>query len=162
MPVSGHAPLPEVTELRLTRDGGWLHDGDPVRHEGLARLLHRSIARAADGSLVVTTGRDAAPISCEDAPFSVRTIDWHSGELVLSDESREPIARREFVVDHQQRVRCAVKGGAFWALLSRSATQGLLGTLGDDGRLHPPGGACGLTVLTPDPRDWSAPPSFGN
>jgi hypothetical protein len=137
--------------LFLSRDGAWYHDGERVRHPRLAALLHRSIARR-DGGLVVTTGRDVLPFTAEDAPFFVRTLS--ADALVLSDDSREPLAPRDFLIDDDGRVRCRVKSDAFWALLSRSATQILLAQLDADGRLPTPAGACSLTPTAP--RDWGS------
>jgi hypothetical protein len=71
---------------------------------------------------VVTTGRDVAPLACEDAPFVVRTIsrDGPRAHLVLSDDAREEIGGRAFVIDQENRVRTVVKDGQFWALLENS------------------------------------------
>jgi hypothetical protein len=149
--------------LFLARDGRWFHDGDPIRHERLAALLHRCLARDASGRVIVTTGRDVLPVACEDAPYVVRTlsVDGARAELVLSDETREPIGGRRFVVDANHRVRCPVKAGAFWAVLSRSATQTVLSWLDEDGILRAPDGACTLTPAVTG-CDWSALPQDGN
>lgn len=135
--------------LFLSRAGRWYHDGDPVEHAGLEGLLHRSIARAADGSLIVTTGRDVVTFVAEDAPFIVRTIE--DDALVLSDDTREPLISAghatAFFIDDVGHVRCPVKQGAYWALMSRSATQILLALID----------ATGSLTLTPTQmRDWSA------
>lgn len=128
--------------LFLDRHGAWFHDGDPVRHARLAALLHRSIARDPAGHLIVTTGRDAQPFVAEDAPLLVRTLD--GDDLVLSNETRAPLGDRPLYIDDDGRVRVAV--GAFWALLSRSATQIVIEQKGPE-RLQP-----GLRC------DWSQPP----
>jgi hypothetical protein len=147
--------------LFLSRRGAWYHDGDRVRHAGLEGLLFRSIARADDGALIVTTGRDVLPFFAEDAPFLVRTLGRAGDDLALrlSDESEEAIALRPFVIDDRGRVRCVVKGGRFWALLSRSATQLLLELVDDLGRLRTPRGACSLTPTSKT--DWASPPHPG-
>lgn len=168
--------------LFLSRRGAWYHDGDRLRHLGLESLLWKSIARASDGGLIVTTGRDRLPFLAEDAPFVVRTLGRAAtgrddagrtgaasdagdaedrGEvddiaLVLADGSEEAVARRSFFIDDDGRVRCPVKGGRFWALLSRSATQLLLELVDDEGRIVTPAGPC---ALTPAPAwRWSDPP----
>jgi hypothetical protein len=64
----------EKTGLFLDGSGRWFHDGEPVRHARLAALLSRSIARAEDGSLIVTTGRDRLPFVALDTPLHVRTL----------------------------------------------------------------------------------------
>ena len=131
--------------LFLSRAGRWFHDGDPVEHAGLEGLLHRSIARAADGSLIVTTGRYVLPFVAEDAPFIVRTLEGL--DLVLSDDSREPLAGRTLFIDDVGHIRCPVKRGAYWGLMSRSATQITVAQTGDER---------GLTLTPTKMRDWSA------
>ena len=130
--------------LFLSKEGRWFHDGDAVKHAGLEGLLHRSIARANDGSLIVTTGKDVLPFVAEDAPFIVRTLEGDA--LVLSDGTREPIPDT-LLIDDVGHIRCPVKRGAYWGLMSRSATQILVALL--DSALPP--------TLTPTQmRDWSA------
>lgn len=146
--------------LFLSRRGGWYHDGQRVRHRGLEGLLHRSIARAADGSLIVTTGRDTLAFTAEDAPVVVRTLgrDPLTGDvtLELSDGTAEGVALRGFTIDDLGRVRCAVRAREFWGILSRSATQLLLELVDDDGRVRTALGACALSPTTP--QDWSIRP----
>ena len=146
--------------LFLARSGVWFHDGDRVGHKGLEALLHRAVARAPDGSLVVTTGFDRASFVAEDAPWHVRTIEGE--ELVFADGHREPCAGRTFWLDDEGRVRCASRAGPFWALLSRTATQLLLahveeGSGGEPLRVALAGGVCPLRLTSP--RDWSAIPA---
>lgn len=118
--------------LFLARDGTWFHDGQGVHHERLAALLHRSIARRDDGVLVVTTGVDVVPFVAEDAPYLVRTVRVLEATLVLSDGSEEVLAS-PLHVDAAGRVRVRVKGGRFWALLSRSASQVVMSGLDEHG-----------------------------
>ncbi len=115
--------------LFLSRRGNWFHDGQRVGHERLEALLHGSIARADDGSLVVTTGRDVMAFVAEDAPFVVVAVD---GDVaVLDDGSREVV--RDVVVGADDRWRMRVKNGGFWALFNKSAAQTLERALSDDG-----------------------------
>lgn len=141
--------------LFLARSGVWFHDGDRVRHRGLSTLLHHGIGRDAAGSLVVTTGRDVEPFVSEDAPLHVRTLE--GGVLVFADGAREPCAGRTFLIDDEGRVRCASQRLPLWALLSRTATQLLVATLDDGGRLQVPDGPCPLERTLP--RAWDAPPT---
>lgn len=115
--------------LFLSRKGNWFHDGQRVGHERLEALLHGAIARDAAGGLIVTTGRDVLAFVAEDAPFAVVAVD---GEFaILDDGSREVVA--DVVVGGDDRWRMRVKGGAFWALFSKSAAQTLERALADDG-----------------------------
>ena len=144
--------------LFLSRRGAWYHDGTRVRHARLEALLHASIAREPHGGLIVTTGRDSLPFVSEDAPLQVRTLRHTPDDLVLllSDGREEPVAGRAFFMDAAGRVRCAVRGGAFWALVSRSAGQTLLASLDAQGeRILTPGRSCPVREATLV--DWTAP-----
>jgi hypothetical protein len=146
--------------LFLSRRGNWFHDGDRLRHQGLVGLLDRSVARANDGSLVVTTGKDVLSFACEDCPVFVRAVDRDGADLiaVLSTGRREPIDGALMIgADHRFRSTC--HGGDLWALWTRAAQQTLEPLLqqGDDGvalvhgeRSHP--------MVTLD-TDWSQVPT---
>lgn len=116
--------------LFLSRKGNWFHDGQRVGHERLEALLTASIARAADGSLMVTTGRDVLAFVAEDAPVFVVAVD--GDDAVLNDGSREAV--KDVVVGADHRWRMRVKNGAFWALFNKSAAQTLEAGLDDDGQ----------------------------
>ena len=136
--------------LFLSRKGNWFHDGQRVGHERLEALLHGSIARDAAGSLIVTTGRDVLAFVAEDAPFAVVAVD---GDVaVLDDGSREAVG--DVVVGPDDRWRMRVKGGAFWALLSKSAAQTLERALSDDGAALVLG-ARRVPVTTTQKSSWS-------
>ncbi|MEW5847216.1 MAG: hypothetical protein AB2A00_00330 [Myxococcota bacterium] len=98
--------------LYLRRDGTWLEDGEEVTHPRLAALLHRSIARAPDGSLVVTTGRDVRPIACEDLPLRVLWVDLPGDDVLLhlSNERTEPLKPESLLVDVDDSWRCLADG----------------------------------------------------
>ncbi|MDP2344831.1 MAG: DUF1285 domain-containing protein [Deltaproteobacteria bacterium] len=140
--------------LYLSRRGNWFHDGERVRHERLAALLSGSIARADDGGLVVTTGRDTVAFAAEDAPLFVLSVDVDAGgiTLLLSDRSREALA--DVVVGPDDRLRAPVRERRFWALFSRSAGQLLEPFVVDEGLVVGsrtwPIRACSV--------DWSRPP----
>lgn len=122
--------------LFLARDGTWFHDGRAIHHERLAALLHRSITRDDSGALIVTTGRDVLPFVAEDAPFVVRALHVGDARLTLSDGTEEPLSAPVYV-DDDGRIRVRIKGGRFWAVLSRSAAQILMSGVDDDGaRVH--------------------------
>jgi hypothetical protein len=140
--------------LFLSRRGAWYHDGDRVKHAGLEGLLHRSIARDDAGKLLVTTGRDKMSFVAEDAPFFLRTL--VDGRFLLSDGTLDDAAA--LTIDDDGRIRASVKGGAFWALASRGAAQGIAALVDADGRLRLRSGVLALTPITP--RDWSQAPAF--
>jgi hypothetical protein len=143
--------------LYFTRRGNWFHDGQRVRHERLAGLLSRSVARDADGRLIVTTGRDVLPFVAEDAPIVVRTIaiDTSSIVLHLSDGTEEHLDGA-VVVDDDGQLRTPVRGRLFWARFSRAARQGLEPWFVDEAHLAVGGRTWDVVAATS--RTWSAAP----
>jgi hypothetical protein len=158
--ASETTPAPSE-QLVLRQDGRWSHDGQILRHERLSALLHRSIARDEEGRLMLTTGRDRLSFESEDAPYSVRTARVVDDDLVLvlSDGSEERLAPgAELLIDEKGRVRSRVKGGAFWALWRKPATQALTASLEErQGELSLPlaGGRAPLVAIE-GPRDWTS------
>jgi hypothetical protein len=143
--------------LFFSRRGNWFHDGQRIRHERLAGLLSRSVDRDAAGALVVTTGRDTVPFVAEDAPLIVRmlVVDAEGITLHLSDDSSEHLAAA-VCIDDAGSVRVPVRGGRFWALLSRGARQGLEPLFIDEGHLALGGRTWDVVVV--DQRRWDEPP----
>jgi hypothetical protein len=78
-------------EIRLTRGGIWLSDGEEITHQETVRLFHRSIHRETDG-YSIRIGKESKKIVVEDTPYFVLGLagSTRTGwELRLSDESRE-------------------------------------------------------------------------
>jgi hypothetical protein len=112
-------PTP-TSGLYLLADGTWLHDGDRVEHERLCALLHRSVALAADGTVVVTTGRDVLPFGFEDLPLRVLSIHAPPLRAVLSNERTEPLRAAQLEVDPNGSLRMRTSTG-LWARVTRQA-----------------------------------------
>ena len=55
--------------MRITRDGTWFHDGDPIRREAMTRLFSTVLRREEDGSHVLVTPAEKLTIDVELAPF---------------------------------------------------------------------------------------------
>lgn len=121
--------------LFFSRAGHWFHDGDRIFHAGLAGLLLRSVARADDGSLIVTTGRDTLPFVSEDAPLLAQRVDVDADGFGLSLSNGRSARAGWLALGADHRLRAPVDDGLFWALLSRSAGQSLepLLEVDDDG-----------------------------
>lgn len=145
--------------LFFSRYGHWFHDGDRILHAGLAGLLDRSVVRADDGGLIVTTGRDVLPFVAEDAPVIARRVDVTPDglRLVLSTSTEEALSWLGLGEDH--RLRAPVAQGRLWALLSRTAGQTLepLLEIDDDGRAWVIHGDHRHPVV-PLVADWRQPP----
>jgi uncharacterized protein len=129
-------PSPELIEklrrsgIRIDREGDFIHEGEPVRHEGLRRALFRWLDRLDDGRYVLRLDeRRFAYLDVEDTPLVVRALRVAlSGDTVslqLSDGAEEPLDPTTLTVDGQGILRCWVRGGRLEARLATSATAAL-------------------------------------
>ena len=76
--------------LVLHHDGRWSHDGQPILHRKLREHFDRSVRYLPEeGKYVVTLRHFRGEITPEEAAFFVRGFDLESGEIALSDGSRE-------------------------------------------------------------------------
>jgi hypothetical protein len=57
------------SEMRITRDGTWFHQGSPIGRETMVRLFSSILRREPDGSHVLVTPVEKLDIAVEDAPF---------------------------------------------------------------------------------------------
>lgn len=78
--------------LVLHHDGHFTHEGEPIRHERLRAHFERAVEYLPDEQkFIVRLGRFRGQVEVEEAGFFVRAIDLASGELTLSDGTREPL-----------------------------------------------------------------------
>jgi hypothetical protein len=76
----------------LHHDGRWSHEGQPIRHAKLREHFDRHVAFLPDErEYVVRLRHFRGQIEVEEAAFFVRAFDAASGELALSDGTREPL-----------------------------------------------------------------------
>jgi|JI10StandDraft_1071094.scaffolds.fasta_scaffold701038_2 hypothetical protein len=76
--------------LVLHHDGRFTHEGEPIRHRKLREHFDRSVEYLADAQkFIVRLGHFRGEIEVEEAGFFVRAIELASGEIALSDGSRE-------------------------------------------------------------------------
>jgi hypothetical protein len=86
------APPLQPFGLRLHHDGRWSHEGVPIRNRRLRAAFDRGVRYVPEaGVFVVALGRFRGQIEVEEAAFFVRDFDARSGELSLSDGSREAL-----------------------------------------------------------------------
>ena len=93
-----------VAEVRLTADGRWLYEGQPVTHERTVQAMHRGIEPWTAGGAwdwVVRIGGQAYPIVVEDTPWLARRARIDGDLLVLGLNTAE-------------EVRMEVRVGALW------------------------------------------------
>ncbi len=76
--------------LRLHYDGRWTHEGHPIKHPRLRAAFDRGVRfLPEERKYVVQLGRFQGEIEVEEAGFFVRDIDWKTGQIMLSDRTRE-------------------------------------------------------------------------
>ena len=79
----------------------------------------------AERTFVVQLGVFRCWLDVEDTAFFVKAYDERSGELELSDRTREPLAAATLSIDADDVLRCTVKG-RFAARFTRAAQAHLL------------------------------------
>jgi uncharacterized protein len=62
-------PLTQHSEMRILRDGRWLHQGAEIKREAMVRTFASILRREADDSFVLVTPVEKQTIIVEDAPF---------------------------------------------------------------------------------------------
>lgn len=124
-------PDPELIErlrrsgIRIDREGQFIHEGEPVRHQGLREALFRWLDRLDDGRYVLRLDeRRFAYIDVDDTPLVVRALRLAPDgavSLQLSDGAEEPLDPTTLTVDAEGVLRCWVRGGRIEARLATSA-----------------------------------------
>lgn len=110
----------------LRRDGSFWHEGVRLTHPRLRRAFRAGVRWAdAEQVFVVQLGRFRGRLDVEDTAFFVDAYDEATGELALSDRSREPLAAGTLRVDPDGVLRCRLAGG-FAARFTRAAQAELL------------------------------------
>jgi hypothetical protein len=67
-------------DIRITRDGRWIHEGAPIVREALVRLFSTILRRDPDGFYLVTPV-EKLRLQVEDAPFLAVRMDQVKGGL---------------------------------------------------------------------------------
>ncbi|MEO7601990.1 MAG: DUF1285 domain-containing protein [Sphingomicrobium sp.] len=70
------------SDMRITRDGTWFHNGSPIQRPEMVRLFSTILRREADGSHVLVTPVEKLTIAVETTPF--RAV-----EMVSQGEGRD-------------------------------------------------------------------------
>jgi len=87
--IVGLPPL-QPFGLVLHHDGRWSHEGQPILNRKLREKFDSSVAYLPEeAKYVVRVGRFRGQIEIEEAGFFVRALDLETGEVALSDGSRE-------------------------------------------------------------------------
>ena len=130
-------PDPELIErlrrsgIRIDREGQFIHEGEPVRHEGLRQALFRWLDRLDDPEqrddaryILRLDERRFAYIDVDDTPLVVRALRLTRDggvALQLSDGAEERLDPTTLTIDAEGVLRCWVRGGRIEARLATSA-----------------------------------------
>jgi hypothetical protein len=110
--------------ISVNREGTFIHEGQPVEHEGLRRALFRWLDRLPDGRYALRLDdKRFAYLDVVDTPLVAHGARFvHDGfALALSDGSEERLDPSTLTVDDAGIFRCWVRGGVLEARLSTSA-----------------------------------------
>jgi hypothetical protein len=125
----------ESGKISFRRDGNWYTDDERIDNPRIALLFSKSIQRASDGSFFLQVGDERAPITVEDTPYVVRTLEDDGAEgfvIVLNDGEREPLDPSTLEVGVDNALYTRVKQGRFRARFLRNAYYHLADRLDSD------------------------------
>lgn len=117
----------KLPRLRIDRDGGWLHEGEEVSHEGILASLRQGLQVDAGGHFL-QIGAVRVPVEVEDAPFAIVRFEPDGDEFVLTlnDGSSEALDPATLALRKGDVPYCRVKSRRFEARFSRAAAWQLL------------------------------------
>jgi hypothetical protein len=109
--VSAGPPPLRPFGLRLHHDGRWTHEGQPITHSRLRAAFDRGVRfLPEERKYVVQLGRFRGEIEVEEAGFFVRDLDRQTGEIALSDGTRETLDLRSLRLSKRDgALLCTVK-----------------------------------------------------
>ncbi|HEY6395617.1 MAG TPA: DUF1285 domain-containing protein, partial [Candidatus Binataceae bacterium] len=123
MPRAGFYAV-ESGKISFRRDGNWYSDDERIDNPAIALLFSKSIHRNPDGTYFLKVAEERASVTVEDTPYVVRSIegDASSGfQIVLNDETREPLDPPGLEIGAQNVLYARVKNGEFRARFLRPA-----------------------------------------
>ncbi len=71
---SWHPELSGDMDMRISRDGQWIYQGDPIRRDALVRLFASILRREDDGEYYLVTPVEKWRIQVEDTPLLAHTL----------------------------------------------------------------------------------------
>ncbi len=122
------------SSIWIDKEGRWFFQGEEITHRKTYLLYNRHLTRDGAGRIILKMGQETCLVEVEDAPFVVKTLDLISGEqggltsveLILNDESREPLVPETLRIGPDHIPYCRVREGMFEARFSRGAYQLLI------------------------------------
>jgi uncharacterized protein len=129
-------------EIRLDKDGNWLHNGESFSNKKIIEFFNRSINITRDGTYVIHYGEYTYPIIVEDAPLFVTGL-WYKGfgkyekiTINLTSETEELLDIHSLYYKNKT-MYCRVYGGRMIARFKHSPFYHLMERLDEvDGEFY--------------------------
>jgi uncharacterized protein len=115
--------------ITFGKDGLWYCDGEVIPNKSICRLYARAMTVDDDGTAQLQLGEDKAFVTIEDTPWVVVQVEGDARrgfQVVLNDETLEPLDPRSLRVGAGNVLYCRVKGGRHEARFLRPAYYELL------------------------------------
>ena len=115
--------------IKFGKDGRWYCDDEPIPNRAICRLYARAMTVGDDGVARLRLGEDKAEVVIEDTPWVVTQVEGDPSrgfDVVLNDETREPLEPGGLRVGPGNVLYCRVKGGRHDARFLRPAYYELL------------------------------------
>jgi uncharacterized protein len=132
-------PLPpgftRESTIRIDRQGGIWHDGQPVTHPGLAEAFARWLdVDPESGRYIVKNTINWVYVAVEDTPLVVRSVSLADGKIWLhiSDGTAEELHRDTLRIDAEDVPYVDVRGGKLPARFLPGAAFTLFEALGPE------------------------------
>jgi hypothetical protein len=110
--------------ITFGKDGRWYCDDEVIPNKAICRLYARAMTIGDDGVARLQLGEDKAQVTIEDTPWVVVQVDGdpaHGFELLLNDDTREPLDPARLRVGADDVLYAPVKGGRHEARFLRPA-----------------------------------------
>ena len=110
--------------ITFGRDGHWYCDGEVIPNKAICRLYAQAMTIDANGIARLHLGQDTAEVTIEDTPWVVVQVDGNAVrgfDVLLNDETIEPLDPVTLRVGHEHVLYCRVKQGRHEARFLRPA-----------------------------------------
>jgi len=115
----------------IDKEGRWFYQGEEITHRRTYLLYSRNLTLDGKGRLLLRLGKEECRVEVEDAPYIVKSVDFIGPDrgplkginLLLNDETREPLRPATLKVGEKNVLYCRVREGMFAARFSRNAYQ---------------------------------------
>jgi hypothetical protein len=110
--------------ITFGKDGRWYCDDEVIPNKAICRLYAKAMTVGDDGIARLQLGEDKAQVTIEDTPWVVVQVDGdpvRGFEIVLNDETREPLEPASLRVGAENVLYTRVKSGRHEARFLRPA-----------------------------------------